>query len=457
MIFMETKEIYEDILKNTSKKMSQTKPEDADYIECKRILHLTILSAIYGKYFEFQKENEEIVNLVTDNGEKYPVEFSFLEKHLNADELNKLFDYKNIKQEEVKELVDTIPNEMEIPEINEDIQKVTTAEPITLKATPSYEELISNMHKDDVSEQKSFNASENEIVKNEIKKDSIEKNTIQKSDDFTADNISSSSPNYAIESEKPKDKIENKQETNKKRGFKYVVSDTNKRKEELKENEKEDSVISTVTTAVEITKPNVIEYAAEIGNTKKLLNTFYYDRYDIKCNNVSFTLNVYPLKRQAIAMLGTMIFVTLYDGNEYFRGYISENEHKTSITFTYNDFVINVTGKWRNGKFITTVMNRTNSENTTYDKTEFRPEKETENTHLIMNLVNQKIHVFPAMFENHIRHGLCGCCIYNETTNEIFSPTGQFLISYSKQTDSMLECFIHGKDSESVLNIEEKK
>ena len=215
---MEIKEIYEDILKNTSKKMSQTKPEDADYIECKRILHLTILSAIYGKYFEFQKENEEIVNLVTDNGEKYPVEFSFLEKHLNADELNKLFDYKNIKQEEVKELVDTIPNEMEIPEINEDIQKVTTAEPITLKATPSYEELISNMHKDDVSEQKSFNASENEIVKNEIKKDSIEKNTIQKSGDFTA--------------EKPKDKIENKQETSKKRGFKYVVSDTNKRNEE---------------------------------------------------------------------------------------------------------------------------------------------------------------------------------------------------------------------------------
>lgn len=440
---METKEIYKDILKNTSEKMSQTKPEDTDYIECKRILHLTILSAAYGKYFEFQKENEEIVNLVTDNGTKYPVEFSFLQKHLDADELNKLFDYKNIKQEEVRELIDTIPNEMEIPEINEDIQKVTTAEPIKLKATPTYEELISNMHQDDVSEQKSFNASENEIVKNEIKKDSIEKNTIQKSGDFTA--------------EKPKDKIENKQETSKKRGFKYVVSDTNKRNEELKENEKEDSAIPIVTTAVEITKPNVIEYAAEIGNTKKLLNTFYYDRYDIKCNNVSFTLNVYPLKRQAIAMLGTMIFVTLYDGNEYFRGYISENEHKTSITFTYNNLVINVTGKWRNGKFITTVMNRTNSENTTYDKTEFRPEKETENTHLIMNLANQKIHVFPAMFENHIRHGLCGCCIYNETTNEIFSPTGQFLISYSKQTNSMLECFIHGKDSESVLNIEEKK
>ena len=102
-------------------------------------------------------------------------------------------------------------------------------------------------------------------------------------------------------------------------------------------------------------------------------------------------------------------------------------------------------------------MNRSDPENTQYIKTEKRPLNETENTHLITEINNEVIHVFPAMFENHIRHGLCGCCIYNETANEIFIPTGQFIVGCSKREPIMFECFIHGKDTEAILNIEERK
>lgn len=426
---MDAKQIYNDTLKQIAGKIEMYGKDSADYIEYRRIFHLIILNIVYAGYFSFKKNEDETI-LVTDEGDEYPIESNFLEGYLTGDELDALYSRANVKQEEVIEQSEIVPDHIEVPEINEKVEKVAVVEECETKPFIPYEELLTKSAKETDRPAANVNTNSSTLMAYEAKEDI-------KDGKKARDKIQPPTAEGKIP-EKSKQKV-----------FHYTVPAVPKKQEE-------NAPVSA--TAITTTSKSVVgKYAEEIGKMKKRVDSFYYDEYQIICKDINFILNVYPIKRQAVAMLGTMIFITLYDGKEYFRGYISENENKTSITFNYNGLTINVTGKWRNGRFISTVMNRSDPENTQYIKTEKRPLNETENTHLITEINNEVIHVFPAMFENHIRHGLCGCCIYNETANEIFIPTGQFIVGCSKREPIMFECFIHGKDTEAILNIEERK
>ena len=425
---MDAKQIYNDTLKQIAGKFEMYEKDSADYIECRRIFHLTILNIVYAGYFSFKKNEDETI-LVTDEGDEYLIESNFLEGYLTEDELDTIYSRTNIKQEEVIEQSEIVPDHIEVPEINEKVEKVAVVEERETKPFIPYEELLVKSAKEIDKPVPNVNPASSTLMAYETKKDTKDGRKVR----------DKKQPPVAEEkiTEKSKQKV-----------FHYTVPAVPKKQEEN---------VTVPATATFTSKTEAKKYTEEIGKMKKRVDSFYYDEYQIICKDINFILNVYPIKRQAVAMLGTMIFITLYDGKEYFRGYISENENKTSITFNYNGLTINVTGKWRNGRFISTVMNRSDPENTQYIKTEKRPLNETENTHLITEINNEVIHIFPAMFENHIRHGLCGCCIYNETANEIFIPTGQFIVGCSKREPIMFECFIHGKDTEAILNIEERK
>lgn len=175
----------------------------------------------------------------------------------------------------------------------------------------------------------------------------------------------------------------------------------------------------------------------------KLKTSLLFDEYLFKIEKNSETeyvrVIVYPMYYCYDEHISTSVLVGM-ESDSICRVYISEGDTKNiKASFNEDNFIIR--GKWVDGQFNSQVYysKKKPEEVVSFEKKEYRPEEPTKNTHLIMNRLTDKVHVFPLSLTNDNRTGLTLAVAYSEEENTLLLPMKNGLLPLSKKDNYIVQ------------------
>ena len=342
------------------------------------------------------------------------------------------------KKENTKENVKEIKEEITRPVIEKEI--------VVTEAAKQEEKKEEEAVKETVIEEKAVKETETKIeTDNEIKIDEEIKRLpkapvteIVKDGDKKEKPVKKAYFEYKPQQAKKEEQIEETVEKTEDKSKDVMINERQTSVKEITEAKEEDVSEKKDVSTVDVT--------VDEKDGEKAISTFFLDQHIINLNGVSYLINVYPMTFLENDPVSTPIFVTSFSTKGSCRAWISKNNSEKNITMIIDSVRIVVRAKWIKGQF-SSQLNLLDPDNEFNDKkTEIRPSVKTMKTHLIMDHQDVELHIFPAIFSNDKKTGLCPCVVYTKENgeNNIFIPTGLLQTSYRRNTTEMLEMYIEG-------------
>lgn len=484
-------EAYEQLQKIKEEKPEEDLSKNFDFIEYTRIFHLAVLSLADKRlkndghtlfYLQRNVDNPEI-EICTENKEIVTVSKEFLLENLGSEELiQQLLDTNMQMSDAIAHIEEVLPDKIEEATINDDVSQISDAKAHEIDSTLNYEAVTgtndkivseksaefedfdyAKQNEEDMSQKKTPVIMTGPVKEAEIllppetnqKKEEQKENTKEPVAETVKEDtthLAESMIQSSNEVEVPHQDIEDVEniESNSDSMKEKMVSEPEKPVQEEMKN-------TRIIEKNEETSQNNNDDVIIDKEMEKEIRTFFCDKHVIQLNGNEYLFHVYPLKYvKENQVISTEIFVTMMTPQNTYRAYSSlRGGTKQNVKIVINDVTLVVRGSWKNEKFSSSIASITPNVIVKDMVTEIRPAVKNSNTHLIFNRNDMEIHVFPIIFSNDTKKGLCPCavCTRQNKNVEIFAPSGLLQTAYQKNSETMLEMYIEG--IEPVLIVSE--